>query len=350
MRSIFKNIHIYYLAAYCLIATSCFAGGEIQIQPDCGRLLGENSEKVIWTHPYYAGFGKHSPITGKLPPIDWSIIVGIEIPTFKIHPEQARAKEKQLFKLSTNTINKQYYKFSSGGFFNVFLLHPNLTLEEYHEMTFDPESGLYKSEDYEGWAFQNATLVIKSLKSETLKDHSLENIILLFQRFIYTFKFLEIISPEVQYGGKPLFEVAKTSINPHDLSEGLVFQEPVFGPRVFDLMRLFEFEEFLNSQTSRPDTVKFFEEWGIDLSKKADLKLRIQAIELFYAQTHSLFLNLLKKNFYVTDETPASRLPMMYNSANACNVDEVMPVGIDFNHGKNVIYDVKKDRFVVVDG
>lgn len=147
---------------------------------------------------------------------------------------------------------------------------------------------------------------------------------------------LSQVAPRVLYQGAPLFEVAQTRWS-NVTGKTAVFEQDYFiGPTAWQLQETLD-QPTYSEQYPWIDAAEFLKEWGLTREELLELKPQLVALE-------EVFLHL---NRWAKTQEPAKRLQGRQNYLSVSGLKS--PVRFDFNHGRNIIYDVRRKKFVMVD-
>jgi hypothetical protein len=273
---------------------------------------------------------------------------------------------KSLRAEAQSTLDGEHFVYiNSGGLNNVYLKHSNPL----------PASIKPGSQEHIDWAIANGeNLSVKKVPKE-LDEASLRNMADVRSRDDAFYQLADDLTQRTFLDNKKFIRVAKGNVMAGE-------QEFIQGPTVLDLRKALDVYSLPANQTlknvnlTRDEALQiltdagFFKNGKIDIH---DLDKKLMAVETFYKQTHAVARNLgdnyfsgtVLSNKYrkINDYSP----PLKSTASLKANpqfspadqplqsVKVVQPeqewgaIGFDFNHGRNVIWSVKEQMFVIID-
>lgn len=198
-----------------------------------------------------------------------------------------------------------------GGFSTVFVTHP------------PKPSDLA---DVQSWLARNVEQVVKVRKEIDPQ---------ILKRDILVGELAEDITSRVRYQGKSFVRVEKYQSDLAEMEKGIFRQNFVQGPMVSDL-------EFMLQRIEKNDCDRFCQEalHRIGLrspAERSEMKRKIAALETMYEKTRQAVVRRVRSEV---------RLDFTNRSFDG---ETSLVIGMDYNGGRNVIYDVEKQEFVIID-
>jgi hypothetical protein len=232
-----------------------------------------------------------------------------------------------------------------GSQSSVYFVHPPLPLavREQIQAAIQTRTLAVATEIRRAWAQANSRLVMK-IRTMNPWNLGTEVASQMLRRDLAIQGLAVQLTGRFRFLGRQLIRVATLSGTPEQLSRGVVFQEAVNGPSAFELQqavnRILAARQSVNllslSMAEQAELTRSF-----DLLRRAGLKveeaqLRLQALEQFYRETYTDVMNFSLHN----------RLRIAGNNN---TVGAERPVGFDYLHGNNVIWDRATQQFVMID-
>jgi hypothetical protein len=219
----------------------------------------------------------------------------------------------------------------SGATSDAFFLYP------------PPSSGNISNAAQKLWAWEKAVEVIKVRKASPWGS-GLEAGVDMMRRDLAMYGLANELTAGATYEGKPMIRVARILSTERDHAKGIIRQEAVHGPSVFELQNaincigLGAICPAGTMQTARDVLIRagFSENGVVTAAKAIEAQDRIRALEQFYRDTH---------NDVIAFEN-ANGLKKM---GNRLRTGTTVSVGFDFNHGSNVFWDPATKMFVMID-
>jgi hypothetical protein len=240
-------------------------------------------------------------------------------------------------------------------------------------------------EQYFQWIRENGNLVLKTLQYDPQKIDQLATKIIRVRSAAYALELLKQWAPYIQFNGEQLFDVFPLRWNKATEKTGTYEQDYAFGPNAYDLMMLAQgvqvapganftamslegaalwrqglrsyarTMEILDAAEFAAYKKKFLESWHLTEQDVKDLFPKLFALEEAYKELAQMVI-ADKENpvFLPMTVTPlANNLSFRHRDPRYRGNEWsylVVPIVFDFNHGLNIIYDLKRKRFVVIDG
>jgi hypothetical protein len=161
------------------------------------------------------------------------------------------------------------------------------------------------------------------------------------------------LTAKAKYNGESFIRVAELRSGDPEHAVGIMRQEMVPGPKVYDLQLALEcatnipackqqfraHPEHFEARMETLRSAKLLEpgQTHVDPARLTDVQTRITALEYFYRDTHTSVQAFIGAN----DMDVAVNSPKPGQHAKA--------VGLDYNHGHNVIFDPRTGGFVLID-
>jgi hypothetical protein len=294
-------------------------------------------------NPYYLGQGFH-PITQ----VEGLEIRFPELPSFPMDDFNAVAaelirKEAKLREVSAimragqyvalrdgiadtmAPLHNLYQVAPSGAFFQAFVEHP---LHPDHPYPMMRQS----QQEYLNWIRRNGTNIVKALNLDEMR---MREHIDYFRKSWQALAYLAHIAPGVTFQGRPLVEVAQMQWTDATGETGAFEQAYAYGPTTAQLQTALVSRRVMTVEGVWVESGEFLAIWGLSRGDAERLQPELAALEELYLRLHKWGFDLPKLDFLWRGNTTNFRQSSVL---------------FDFNHGQNIIYDVLKRRFVIIDG
>jgi len=186
----------------------------------------------------------------------------------------------------------------------------------------------------QNWILENGQLVLKSIImcEENCINNNLSNIL----RTWTALEYLSQITPHIKFRGLPLLDVARIHVTAQSASTGVLEQQYAYGPSVHDLQQAITSTVVILESGRAIESDEFLKSWGLNKADAHLLQPMLDALEETYRRLQAW----------------GTKQPLLEPLDNVANWVEDKPVSVlfDFNHGRNIIYDIRLKRFVVIDG
>jgi hypothetical protein len=227
----------------------------------------------------------------------------------------------------------------AGGFSSAYFVHPEVPAEVIakwsDEAFFLGDPSLVDSLRSE-WAAEHATEVVKVRKRGKRNAEAMASAIL---RDIAVEEIAVRLTETATLKGEPLVRVARWRSSQDEILKGVIRQEVVRGPRVYELEAaahaILTRKARTNTGTGREleSARQLLADAGLTAESAME---RISALEEFYRRSHQGVLAYAARN-----ELPGF---MNRNGSGAAEV-----IGLDYNHGQNVAWSPAERKFVIFD-
>jgi len=255
----------------------------------------------------------------------------------------------------TEDVRKHTVKLGEGGMNHVYL---------FHKTPLSP--GIVEgSEAHKLWAIQNVPdlQVVRFVKG-TFWGKALA------QREFILRQLVEETSASATMKGKKFIRAAKNFSTPEDLNLGITKAEFIQGPTADQIQNALDAVKSASTPAQiKEDALSFLNKNGI--SDIDEMQLQVRGLESYYKRIDAMAMQLhkenkiphlgnsvqnldyhgaLEKNGISAQQVKKSlaNFPFKDNSGKIHD-DLVENVGVDFNHGQNVMWSVKEKMWVIID-